>query len=157
MARKVTIPGQNVPIQICNAVNPDWYLVLRYLETLQPLSDINFPHDDTKSDVIRTTDIKTANYKLGLTDAKKVLAVYTGGGAVTVALPARGAVAWSVGTQIDLVTWGGLNLPISFPTNVLVISKTSYTKIAADEGGMLLYYGDGGTNQYWFLRGSLVA
>ena len=25
MARKVTIPGQNVPIQIGGAVNPDWY------------------------------------------------------------------------------------------------------------------------------------
>lgn len=39
MARKVTIPGQNVPIQINGAINPDWYLVLKFLETLQPLSD----------------------------------------------------------------------------------------------------------------------
>lgn len=38
--RKVTIPGQNVPIQINNAINPDWYLVLKYLETLSPLTDI---------------------------------------------------------------------------------------------------------------------
>ena len=38
MARKVTIPGQNVPIQIGGAINPDWYEKLKFLETLQPLS-----------------------------------------------------------------------------------------------------------------------
>lgn len=38
--RKVSIPGQGVPIQVGNAINPDWYLVLKYLETLSPLSDI---------------------------------------------------------------------------------------------------------------------
>lgn len=39
--RKVSIPGQNVPISLGGGpVNPDWYLVLKYLETLSPLSDI---------------------------------------------------------------------------------------------------------------------
>jgi hypothetical protein len=40
MARKVTIPGQNVPVQIGNAVNPDWYEKFKFLETLSPLTDI---------------------------------------------------------------------------------------------------------------------
>lgn len=38
--RKITIPGQNVPIQIGNSINPDWYGKLKFLEQLGPLSDI---------------------------------------------------------------------------------------------------------------------
>lgn len=38
--RKITIPGQNVPIQVGNSVNPDWYEKLKFLETLSPLTDI---------------------------------------------------------------------------------------------------------------------
>lgn len=156
---KSSLPGQDVP-----AVDPAtgrWSIVwfekfVKFVEGLNPLSDIDFPHDDTKSDYIRTPNVKSANYTLGLDDAKKVQEVWTGGGVVTVSLPARGAVLWEVGTQIDFVTWGGNNLPISFPANVVVISKNSYMKIAADEAGMLLYFGDDGTNQYWFLRGTLV-
>lgn len=44
MARKVTIPGQNVPFLLPSGmINPDWYIVLKFLETLQPLSDIPAP------------------------------------------------------------------------------------------------------------------
>lgn len=46
MAR-FTIPGQNVPIQLANGqMNPDWYPVFKFIETLQPLSDIDNPSFD---------------------------------------------------------------------------------------------------------------
>ena len=74
MARKVTIPGQNVPIQIGNAINPDWYLVLKFLETLQPLSDVDFAAIDAaiaaKSDITRTINPQTGtSYTFVLSDA----------------------------------------------------------------------------------------
>ena len=63
MARKVTIPGQNVPIQIGGAINPDWYEKLKFLETLQPLSDVDFAAIDAaialKSDTTRTINPQT--------------------------------------------------------------------------------------------------
>lgn len=41
---RVTVPGQNVPIILSSGqMNPDWYPVFKFLETLQPLSDIDNP------------------------------------------------------------------------------------------------------------------
>lgn len=41
---KITIPGQNEPISLGGGpVNPNWYQKLKFLEQLQPLSDIVFP------------------------------------------------------------------------------------------------------------------
>ena len=58
--RKVTVPGQNVPIVSAGGVvNPDWYPVFKFLEGLQPLSDIVFPSDDTKSNVLRAINEQT--------------------------------------------------------------------------------------------------
>ena len=61
MARKVTIPGQNVPIQIGNAVNPDWYDKFKFVETLQPLTAADFDAIDAaialKSDITRSINL----------------------------------------------------------------------------------------------------
>ena len=79
MARKVTIPGQNVPIQIGGAINPDWYGP-NFLETLQPLSDVDFAAIDAamrfKSDITRTINPQTGtSYTFVLSDAGEDLRV----------------------------------------------------------------------------------
>ena len=45
MARKVTIPGQSVSVDLnaTGGVRPEWYEKLKFLETLQPLTDIVNP------------------------------------------------------------------------------------------------------------------
>lgn len=44
MARKVTIPAANEPVVLSNGtMNPNWYLFFKFIETLQPLSDIENP------------------------------------------------------------------------------------------------------------------
>lgn len=42
--KKVTVPGVNVPLVGSGGLlNPDWYLVFKFIESLQPLSDIPAP------------------------------------------------------------------------------------------------------------------
>lgn len=43
-ARKVTIPAANEPVIMSDgSMNPNWYLFFKFIETLQPLSDIENP------------------------------------------------------------------------------------------------------------------
>lgn len=105
--RKVTVPGVNVPIVLQNGmINPDWYLVFKFLEGLQPLSDIVFPQDDTKSDVLRAINEQTGtSYTFVLADSGKYCR-FTNSSAVSVTIPTNAAVALPVGTQIDVVQGG---------------------------------------------------
>jgi len=161
MARKVTIPGQNVPIQISGAVNPDWYEKLKFLETLQPLSDVDFAAIDaaiaSKSDIIRAPNIITSNHTLLNTEHVTPNAVYAPSTDITISVPNRGVTTWQAGQQFDFFCFGGFKAAFSFGTNNVVFSSGSYTKIAPNSGGMLYFYGDDGTNAIWFLGGNLSA
>jgi len=49
---KIILPGQNEPISIGGGpVNPTWYEKLKFLEKLQPLSDIVFPAPPTPTTI----------------------------------------------------------------------------------------------------------
>lgn len=59
----VHIPGQNVPISIGGTpVDPVWYDFLRFVETLQPLSDIEFP---VPEEGVTSIDGTTGDFTLG--------------------------------------------------------------------------------------------
>lgn len=162
MARKVTIPGQNVPIQIGSAVNPDWYLVLKFLEQLNPLSDQDYTGllaqiAATYSPIIRPPNVITSNHTLLNTEHAAPNAVYAPSADITISIPNRGVTTWQSGQQFDFFCFGGFKAAFSFGSNNIVYSSTSYTKIAPNSGAMLYFYGDNGTNALWFLGGNLSA
>lgn len=162
MARKVTIPGQNVPIQIGNAVNPDWYLVLKFLEQLNPLSDQDYTAllaqiAATYSPIVRPPNVITSNHTLLNTEHVAPNTVYAPSADITISIPNRGVTTWQSGQQFDFFCFGGFKAAFSFGTNNVVFSSAGYTKIAPNSGGMLYFYGDDGTNAIWFLGGNLSA
>lgn len=131
MARKVTIPGQNVPIQIGSAINPDWYLVLKFLETLQPLSDVDFAAIDAaialKSDILRKFNTQTGtSYSLQTSDSGKVI-LFTNSSAVTFTIPALGIAPSSGGiVQVDILQFGAGKVTLTPDMGVSIASKASY-------------------------------
>lgn len=159
MARKVTIPGQNVPIQIGNAVNPDWYMVLKFLETLQPLSDVDFAAIDAaialKSDILRSINDQTGTtYTFVLTDSGKYCR-FTNSGAVTVTVPPYSSVAFAAGTQIDLIQAGTGKVTIAQGSGVTINSLSNNKSLAGRYAGATLI--QTATQDTWDLVGSLIA
>lgn len=131
MARKVTIPGQNVPIQIGGAINPDWYLVLKFLETLQPLSDVDFAAIDAaialKSDILRKFNTQTGtSYSLQASDSGKVV-LFTNSSAVTFTIPALGIAPTADGImQVDILQFGTGKVTLAPSGGASIGSKASY-------------------------------
>lgn len=158
MARKVTIPGQNVPIQIGNAINPDWYLVLKFLETLQPLSDVDFAAIDAaialKSNITRTINPQTGtSYTFVLSDAG-IICEFSNSSPVTVTVPPNSSVAFPVGTQIEVTQTGAGKTTLAQGSGVLITSLASYKSIAGQYASATLYKRATDT---WQLSGSLIA
>jgi len=158
MARKVTIPGQNVPIQIGGAINPDWYEKLKFLETLQPLSDVDFAAIDAaiaaKSDITRTINPQTGtSYTFVLADAGKICE-FANGSAVTVTVPPNSSVAFPVGTQIEVTQTGAGKVTFAQGSGVTITSLASYKAIAGQYASATLYQRATDT---WQLSGSLIA
>ncbi len=152
--RKVTVPGQNVPIVLSGGVvNPDWYPVFKFLEGLQPLSDIEFPHDDTKSDVLRGINEQTGtSYTFVLSDSGKYCR-FTNSSAVSVTIPTYSSVALPVGTQIDVIQ-GGTGKVTFGGSGVTINSLNGYKSLAGRyAGGTLIKR----ATDEWDLVGSLVA
>lgn len=159
MARKVTIPGQNVPIQIGNSVNPDWYLVLKYLETLQPLSDVDFAAIDAaiaaKSNTLRAINDQTGtSYTFVLDDSGKYCR-FTNSSAVTVTVPPHSSVPFEAGTQIDLIQGGTGKVTFAQGSGVTINSLASYKALAGRYAGGTLVQTD--TIDTWDLVGNLIA
>lgn len=153
--RKVTVPGQNVPIVLSGGVvNPDWYPVFKFLEGLQPLSDIVFPHDDTKSDVLRAINEQTGtSYTFVLADNGKYCR-FTNSGAVTVTVPPNSSTAFEVGTQIDVIQGGAGKVTFAQGSGVTINSLNSFKSLVGRyAGGTLIKR----ATDEWDLVGSLTA
>lgn len=157
MGRKVTIPGQNVPIQIGSAINPDWYLVLKFLETLQPLSDVDFAAIDAaialKSDITRSINqIAGTSYTFVAGDAGNVCQFYSAS-AVTATVPPNSSVPFAFGTQIDLIQTGAGKVTLAQGSGVTIVSVASYKSLAAQYASATLLKVN--TNA-WLLSGNLL-
>lgn len=98
------MPAANEPVILPNGtMNPNWFLFFKFIETLQPLSDIDFPHDDTKSDVLRAINTQPGtSYTFALTDSGNYCR-FNSNSATTVTVPPNSSVAFAVGTQIDVM------------------------------------------------------
>lgn len=102
---------------------PVWFDRLQYINSLQPLSDIVFPSDDTKSDVLRAINEQTGtSYTFVLADNGKYCR-FTNSGAVTVTVPPNSSVALPVGTQIDVIQGGAVT-----STGLVKLGSTSLFK-----------------------------
>jgi hypothetical protein len=153
--RKVTVPGTNVPIVFAGGlINPDWYPVFKFLEGLQPLSDIVFPPpDDTKSDVLRGINEQTGtSYTFVLTDSGKYCR-FTNSSAVSVTVPTNASVAFQVGTQIDVIQGGAGKVTLS-GSGVTINSLNGNKSLVGRYAGATLIKR---ATDEWDLIGSLTA
>lgn len=153
--RKTTVPGVNVPIVIQGGlINQDWYPVFKFIEGLQPLSDIVFPHDDTKSDVLRAINEQTGtSYTFVLADSG-IYCRFTNSSAVTVTVPPNTSVAFAVGTQIDVIQGGAGKVTLAQGSGVTINSLNGNKSLVGRyAGGTLIKR----ATDEWDLVGSLTA
>lgn len=156
------MPIRNPPIDVAaidagGRFTKDWYDRFKYLDTLQPLSDVDFTAINAaialKSDTLRSINDQTGtSYTFVLGDSGKYCR-FTNAAAIAVTIPTNASVALTVGTQIDLfqggagkVTFGGSGVTINS-----FLSRKSLAGQGA--GGTLVKVA---TNT-WDLVGSLIA
>lgn len=156
MARKVTIPGQNVPVQIGNAVNPDWYEKFKFLETLQPLSDVDFAAIDAaiaqKSNIVRTSFVISSSQDV---DADWVGNLVFVGGTITITIQPVSSVPMPAGTlQMDFLQFSAGTVQFAAGTGVTIVSKGSLKKLSGTGSPAALIYNGSDT---WYLAGDLVS
>lgn len=157
--RQITIPGQNVPIQINGYVNPDWYEKLKFLELLNPLSDQDYTAllaqiAATYSAITRSINDQTGtSYTFVLTDAGKYCR-FTNSSAITVTVPPNSSVAFDIGAQIDLTQGGTGKTTFAQGSGVTINSYLGNKALAGRYAGATLV--KVATNT-WDLVGSLTA
>jgi len=135
--------------------NKTWYDKLKFLETLQPLSDIPAAVPDaTKSDVTRAINAQTGtSYTFALTDAGKFCS-FSNGSAITVTVPPNGTIAFPVGTQIDVAQTGAGKTTFAQGVGVTINSLSGNKALSGQyAGGTLLQT----AANVWLLVGSLTA
>lgn len=157
--RKITIPGQNVPIQINGVVNPDWYEKFKFLELLGPLSDQDYTAllaqlATIYSPITREINPQTGTtYTFVLADAGKICE-FANAAAVTATVPPNSSVALPVGTQIEVTQTGAGKVTLAQGAGVTITSLASYKAIAGQYASATLYKRATDT---WQLSGSLIA
>ena len=136
MARTITIPSAAEQFLMPDgAINPNWYLVLKFLETLQPLSDLPFA---TKSNVVRTVNAQTGtSYTFAKSDSGNVC-TFNNAAATTVTVPPNSSVAFDIGTQIDAVQIGAGKVTFAQGSGVTIHSIDSNKAISARYGAATL-------------------
>lgn len=155
---RVTIPGQDVPFLIGGMINPDWYPVLKFMERLQPLDDIDYTAllatiAATYSPILRTINDQTGTtYTFVLTDSGKYCR-FANASAVTVTVPPNSSVAFSIGAQIDVFQSGAGKVTFAQGSGVTINSVASNKALSAQYAGGTLV--KTATN-VWDLVGSLI-
>lgn len=156
--------AQNPPIDVqpldpsTKCFTPDWYDRLKYLDALQPISDVVFPDppgpDATKSDLHRAINNQTGTtYTFVLTDDGKY-SRFSNASAVTVTIPPNSSVAFAVGTQLDCTQSGAGKVTFSPGSGVTINAPGTNKSIAQQYAGVTAIKVD--TN-VWDLTGSLIA
>lgn len=157
------MPGQNVGVDLGQTqVDTSWYgyfaglkKLYDYVKTLQPLGDIVFPHDDTKSNIIRDINPQTGTtYTFVLTDSGKWFR-FSNASAVTVTIPPHSSVAFAAGTQFDGIAAGAGAVSFAAGSGVTINSFAGNKKIAGQYAGFTLVQSD--TIDTWDLVGNLIA
>lgn len=154
---KITLPGQNVPISMEDRqVNPTWYEKLRFLEKLQPLSDIDNSAINaaiaTKSNITRTFSSQSGTtYTFVLGDAGNVV-YFTAASAVTAIVPANATAAFPVGTQIDLIQAGAGKVTLSLAGGVSMVSVNNNRAISAQYAAATMLKAG---SDFWHFFGSI--
>jgi hypothetical protein len=140
---KVILPGQNVPISMDGGpVNPVWYEKLRFLEKLQPLSDIDLSAINTalitKSNVTRTivTEATTA-HAFGPADNGNIVD-FTNAAPTNATVPANATIGFPIGAQIDLQQSGAGKVTIVAAGGVTINSIAGNKSLAAQYAGATL-------------------
>lgn len=154
---KADFPGQDEPfVDDARRIRPIWFeKLIKYVEKLNPLSDIDFPHDDTKSDVVRHINPQAGTaYTFVLSDSGKYCR-FTNGSAVAATVPPHSAVPFEAGTQIDVIQAGAGKLTIAAGVGVTINSLASYKALAGRYAGGTLIQTD--TIDTWDLVGNLIA
>lgn len=162
MARKVTIPGQNVPVQIGNAVNPDWYEKFKFLETLQPLSDVDFAAIDAaiaeKSNILRSQSVLNGAATLALSHIGKI--IFAGNASpFNITIPPTSSVAWPTVdsdtlVQIDFINYGAGKVSFVAGSGVTILSKGSLKSIGQYSFASLVL---NNASDVWYLGGDLIS
>ncbi|NGX99385.1 MAG: hypothetical protein G4V63_30570 [Candidatus Afipia apatlaquensis] len=136
----------------------DWYDRFKYLDTLQPLSDVDFTAVNAaialKSNITRSINqIAGSTYTFVAGDAGNVCQFYSAS-AVTATIPPNSSVPFPFGTQIDLIQTGTGKVTLAQGSGVTIVSITSYKSLSAQYAAATLLKLD--TN-VWQLSGSLIA
>lgn len=156
---KVTLPTIQQPlVDSSGRCNVLWFEKFKFLEGLQPLSDVDFAAIDAaialKSNITRTINPQTGtSYTFVLSDAG-IICEFSNSSPVTVTVPPNSSVAFPVGTQIEVTQTGAGKTTLAQGSGVLITSLASYKSIAGQYASATLYKRATDT---WQLSGSLIA
>lgn len=156
---KVTLPTIQQPlVDSSGRCNVLWFEKFKFLEGLQPLSDVDFAAIDAaiaaKSDITRTINPQTGTtYTFVLSDAG-IICEFSNSSPVTVTVPPNSSVAFPVGTQIEVTQTGAGKTTLAQGSGVTITSLASYKSIAGQYASATLYKRATDT---WQLSGSLIA
>lgn len=156
-----TMPGQNVGVDLGQPqVNPAWYTyfvglkkLYDYVKLLQPLDDIVFPHDDTKSDVLRTINTQSGSSHTFASSESGNYFRFTSSVAVSATVPSNTTDPIPVGAQFDGVQAGNGKLSFVAGSGVTINSPAGNLSVAGKGFGWTLV--KVGTNE-WDLTGTLT-
>lgn len=133
---------------------PVWFDRQKYLDLLQPLDQIVFPHDATKSDVVRLFNNQSGtSYTFALTDSGKVC-TFQNVATQTVTVPPNSSVAFDIGTQIDVIQAGSGKVTFAQGAGVSIVSLNNNKSLSGLGAAGTLY--KFATN-IWILTGALTA
>lgn len=156
---KVTLPTIQQPlVDSSGRCNVIWFEKFKFLEGLQPLSDVDFDAITDaialKSDITRTINPQTGTtYTFVLADAGKICE-FSNAAAITVTVPPNSSVAFPVGAQIEVTQTGAGKTTLAQGSGVTITSLASYKSIAGQYASATLYKRATDT---WQLSGSLIA
>lgn len=137
----------------------EWYDRFKYLDTLQPLSDIDNTAmlaqiAATYSTITRSINPQAGTtYTFALTDAGKICE-FSNSSAVTVTVPPNSTVALPVGSQIEVTQTGAGKVTLAQGSGVTITSLAGYKSIAGQYASATLYKRATDT---WQLSGNLIA
>ena len=99
----------------------------------------------------QTINSQTTDYTLALSDAGKLVTLATGAGSIAVTIPATGAVAFPVGTHVDIARVGAASVRITGATGVTLQATPGSTLRAQYSGATCIQY----AANTWLLLGDL--
>ncbi len=156
---KVTLPTIQQPlVDSAGRCNVLWFEKFKFLESLQPLSDVDLQSIEDeialKSNTTRTINPQTGTtYTFVLADSGKICE-FANASAITVTVPPNSSVAFPVGTQIEVTQTGAGKVTLAQGSGVTITSLASYKSIAGQYASATLYKRATDT---WQLSGSLLA